>query len=380
MARFDRYLLSQLMTLFGFFSLVLILVYWVNRAVTLFDRLIADGQSAGVFLEFTALSLPGLIRIVLPLAAFVAAVYVTNRLTSDSELIVVQATGYSAFRLARPVLVFGLIVTLLTGLLTHILVPAATAQLRDREAEIARNVTARFLTEGQFMTPVEGITVYIREITPEGALRDLFLADSRDAGTQVIYTARTAYLVRTDAGPQLVMLDGMAQTLRASDQRLFTTRFDDFAYNIGRLVQPQPRTGRRPRDLPTWHLVRPSPEVLELTRSTPADLRIEVHERWIEALLGLAGPLLGFATLMVGNFSRFGLWRQIIASIFLVVVVKAAETAGANAADANPALWPALYLPILVGLIMVWLLLLAAARPQLFRRRARRGPPAGAAA
>ena len=41
MARFDRYLLSQLMVVFGFFSLVLVMVYWINRAVVLFDRLIA---------------------------------------------------------------------------------------------------------------------------------------------------------------------------------------------------------------------------------------------------------------------------------------------------------------------------------------------------
>jgi len=94
-ARFDRYMLSQLVVMFGFFSLVLVLVYWINRAVVLFDRLIADGQSASVFLEFTALSLPGVIRIALPLSAFAAAVYVTNRMTTESELVVVQATGYS---------------------------------------------------------------------------------------------------------------------------------------------------------------------------------------------------------------------------------------------------------------------------------------------
>ena len=73
MARFDRYMLSQLLVLFGFFSLILVLIYWINRAVRLFDRLIADGQSAWVFLELTSLSLPGIIRIVLPLSAFVAA-------------------------------------------------------------------------------------------------------------------------------------------------------------------------------------------------------------------------------------------------------------------------------------------------------------------
>ena len=54
-------MLSQLFVLFGFFSLVLVSVYWINRAVILFDRLIADGQPASVFIEFTALSLPNVI-------------------------------------------------------------------------------------------------------------------------------------------------------------------------------------------------------------------------------------------------------------------------------------------------------------------------------
>ena len=100
-------MLSQLLALFGFFSLVLVAVYWINRAVGLFDKLIGDGQSSLVFLEFSLLTLPFVIRLVLPISAFAATVYVTNRLTSESELVVMQATGFSAFRLARPVLYFG---------------------------------------------------------------------------------------------------------------------------------------------------------------------------------------------------------------------------------------------------------------------------------
>ena len=46
MSRFDRYLLSQLLALFGFFSLVLVAIYWVNRAVSLFDQIIGGGQSS----------------------------------------------------------------------------------------------------------------------------------------------------------------------------------------------------------------------------------------------------------------------------------------------------------------------------------------------
>jgi len=101
LSRFDRYILSQLLALFGFFSLVLVAVYWINRAVMLFDQLIGEGHSLWVFLEISALTLPGVIAIVLPLSAFAGTVFVVNRLTQESELVVMQATGFSPFRLAR---------------------------------------------------------------------------------------------------------------------------------------------------------------------------------------------------------------------------------------------------------------------------------------
>ena len=46
MTRIDRYMLSQFLTQFGFFALVLVSVYWINRAVQLFEQLIQDGQTA----------------------------------------------------------------------------------------------------------------------------------------------------------------------------------------------------------------------------------------------------------------------------------------------------------------------------------------------
>ncbi len=362
-------MLSQLMVLFGFFSLVLVLVYWINRAVVLFDQLIADGQSATVFLEFTALSLPSVIRLALPLAAFAASVYVTNRMTTESELVVVQATGYSAFRLARPVLYFGLVVAALMSILMHFLVPMSSARLAERQADIAQNVTARLLTEGQFIEPMRGVTFYIREITPAGELQDIFLSDNRNADEQVTYTAAQAFLVRDADKTQLVMIDGLAQTLRIEDQRLFTTSFDDFAYNIDGLITANTRKGRRDSHLSTMELLRASEAVQQETGRSAARLISRAHDRFSQAILGTVAALLGFATLLVGGFSRFGVWRQIVAAIFLIVVVKAMETAGLNMARSDERLWFATYLPGVAGFFIVWCLLFAASRPYLFKRR-----------
>ena len=79
-----------------------------------------------VFLEFSALSLPEVIWLVIPMSAFAASVYVTNRLSSESELTVMQATGFSPWRMARPVLFFGIIIMMMMAVLSHVLVPVSS--------------------------------------------------------------------------------------------------------------------------------------------------------------------------------------------------------------------------------------------------------------
>jgi lipopolysaccharide export system permease protein len=97
------------------------------------------------------------------------------------------------------------------------------------------------------------------------------------------------------------------------------------------------------------------------------------HDRFSQSILGTVAALLGFSALMVGGFSRFGVWKQIVFAILLIVVVKAFETIGLNIARSNPELWFATYLQSIVGFVIVWFLLFWAGRPYLFKRRIKEG-------
>ena len=357
MSRFDRYLLSQFLALFGFFSLLLVSVYWVNRAVGLFDQLIGDGQSALVFVEFSLLTLPNVIRLVLPISAFAAALFVTNRLTNESELVVMQATGFSAFRLARPVIYFGLVVGLMLAVLTHVLVPASRAILAERSVEISQNVTARFLRDGQFIHPTDGVTLYIRELTQTGELRDLFLSDERGQGSIITYTARRAFLARSDDGPKLLLFDGMTQTLDHKTGRLSVTRFADVTYDLADMLSPQEADGRSIYEVSTPELLRASPELAAEVRQSRAALLEEGHSRIAQPLLGLVTALIGFSTLLLGAFSRFGLWRQIIGAIVLLVILQMLITQASALALESAAAWPLIYLAPGVGILASVLIL-----------------------
>lgn len=378
MAKFDRYMLSQLLALFGFFTLVLVAVYWVNRAVGLFDQLLGDGQSALVFVEFSLLTLPNVIRLVLPISAFAGTVYVANRLSQDSELVVMQATGFSSFRLARPVLMLGLIAALMMAVLMNVLVPEARARLAVRTAEVQENITARFLRDGQFMHPSDAVTLYTREISPLGELQDVFLSDDRNPKERVTYTAKRALFVRADSGPKLIMFDGIAQTLDRIERRLSSTHFADATYDLSSFVGGGGPQRRVIEQLSTPTLLRADPAVIQETGETRAAFLQEAHSRIAQPFLAVAAPLIGFGALLLGTFSRFGLWRQIGIAVMMLILVQAINTAVTSAALRDETRWPLVYLAPLVGIAIGVFMLWLSQRP---RRVGRAAPlPSGAAA
>ncbi|WP_417728434.1 LptF/LptG family permease [Roseovarius sp.] len=366
-------MLSQFMVLFGFFSLVLVSIFWINKAVRMFDRLIGDGQPAWVFVEFTALTLPGVIGVVLPIAAFAATVYVVNRLSSESELTVMQATGYSPLRLVRPVLVFGVMVAVMMSLLAHFLIPNSLSQLRLRQDEVSRNITAKLLSEGEFLHPAPGVTFYIREITLSGELRDVFLSDRRTPQAPITYTSSRAYLVQEGGGTRLVMVSGLAQNIRADQNRLFTTYFDDFSYDISSLISRDVVNLDEVAFANTLEMLRDPEAVAARTGTSYGIVMSQTHGRITAALLCVIAALVGFCTLLVGAHSRFGVWRQVLLAFGLLVGIKIVEGIVVGPVLVNGALWPLLYLPVLLGLGLSGLLLSIASHPGVWRRLTGRG-------
>ncbi len=372
MSRFDGYFLRQLLVLFGFFTLVLVGVFWITRSVSLFDRVISGGQSAMVFLEFTALTLPTLIRTVMPMAVFAAAVYATNRLSRESEMTVMLATGSSPWRLARAVLVFGLSAGLMMAVISVFLRPASVDQLELRQDEVAGDVTAQLLNEGEFLHPAEGVTVYIGDIDLDGTLREVFVSDRRDGINPVSYSSATAYLVNQASGIHLVMLDGIALRYDQAGNTLSSTLFEDASYDISELTQNSSMGHRSLEAIPTVELIWDREAVSVKDDHSIGHLVDELHQRFSWIAICIAVALVGYSTLMLGSFSRFGLWPQILGAFTILVLLEGVRGFVSPFVINDPRLWGLLYLPAVMGVLVSVLFLLAAGRP-LLRKRVRNG-------
>ena len=372
MSRFDRYLFTQYFLMFGFFSLILLFIYWINKAIALFDNLISDGQTFLVFLEFSILTIPPIIPIVAPLAAFAAAIFVTNRLKNDSELTIMQATGFSPLRLSRSIFLFGLVVTIILLIISHYLIPKSNNILLKRQNEVASSLNAKLLKVGSFIHPQNGVTFYIGGISTSGVIEDVFVLDERNKDREIIVTSKSGYLITNNNNPILVLMDGIVQNYDLKSKNLSTIHFQDLSYDLTSWsVKERMSKSKLLLTYSSFDLFKDPELVSILTDSSPISVLEELHSRILTPLLALIAALIGFSALMIGDYSRFGASKQISLGIVILILIKLSESYGNELMLKSQGNWLALYLPVLIGIMIFSFMMLLASNQKLLGRSSR---------
>ena len=366
MRRLDSYIFRQILGPFLFFVLVFTGVIWLGQSLRIIDTVVNHGQSAGVFLEFTLLLLPTVLSVVLPVAAFAATLYAMNRLFSDSEIVVMFASGLSATSLVRPVLMFSSLVMAVVFALTLYVMPTAQRQLKSRISEVKGDVAAAFLREGAFLSPVRGVTVYLRGMARPGEMLGIFVHDERDEDEITTYTAERAVLLSDADGTRLVMFDGVAQIAKRHEaDSVSILRFEQFAYDLTQFTAKNSRRRRKPSEM---YL----PRLLSIEKGQTGGRRLgkyraEAHEALSAPLYVLTLPLIAVAFVIGPGFRRQGFVGRIILATGAAVALRLLGLAMKAATSSQLALWPAMYAPPVLGMAAaLWLL---AGWPLPWRRR-----------
>ena len=331
--------------------LVFTLIFWINRAVNLFDQLISDGHSSSIILQFALLSLPSTTTIVFPLACFAAVVFVTNRLKNDSELTVLQSAGLSPWRMNKPYFIFGLISMIILAFFTTFVVPN-TAKIIDKiQIELDSSVSARLLKDGKFIHPFKGVTFYIKEIESDGTLINVFLHDRRNKDEFITYTATRAFLAKDENKTVLYMENGLIQTIRTSNKGLSTTEFKSISIDLSDAINQRENNITHLSQVSTWLLIKNRQAVATETRASEELIGLELHNRLHRPIFCFVAAVLGFSTLLMGTYSRFGFGRQITLAISIIVLIKITESYTTKLSLQNSLLWPLVYFPSLIGII-----------------------------
>jgi lipopolysaccharide export system permease protein len=239
MPRISIYVLRQLIGPIALFGFLLTCVIWLSQSLKLLDLVINRNQSAPTFIFLTLMLLPQLLVIILPLAYFAGTLQSLHRLNNESELVVMQAAGYSRSQLMVPVLLSAAVVMFLTYLCALWLMPYSQRMMKAQELDIRADLGAAILNEGQFNTPVQGLTVFIRALDSDGEIHGILVHDNRTTKRPKTYLAESGELVQTPGGGRLIMHDGVIEETAKGGAQLSVLKFQQYTFDLDQFAGPQ---------------------------------------------------------------------------------------------------------------------------------------------
>src|SRR5215475_8576801 len=189
MKRLDRYILRQCFGVMIFVTAALSAAIWLAQSLRLIDLIVNRGLSFEIFLYLAALILPRFLDIVLPIGVFIAVLFTFNRLTSESELVVMRSAGLSQLALAKPVLLLAGIAFLSLMSLSAYFLPASNRAFKDLQFDIRNRFVSSLVQEGTFTTISDKITIYVRTRNEPGEVMGLLINDGRNPQKQVTIVA-----------------------------------------------------------------------------------------------------------------------------------------------------------------------------------------------
>ena len=160
MKQIDRYVLRQLVGPFLFFMVIFGGILWLNQALRIVDVIISNGQSGLVFAELSFYLLPKVLETVVPVAAFSAAIFLTNRLYGEAELVVFMGVGHGPANTTLPFFVFGLFCFVLMTILRG--VPACENSFNEVSSKYSFSCLMKLHAFSTDSTNSSGITGFKR--------------------------------------------------------------------------------------------------------------------------------------------------------------------------------------------------------------------------
>jgi lipopolysaccharide export system permease protein len=303
MGSINEYILR---TTLGAFLIVLVsltAVIWVTQALRDIDIMTNQGQTILVFVGITGLIIPLLVLVIAPIALLIAVAHVLNKLSNDSEIIVMNAAGMSPWILFRAFMAAALVVSLLVGAISAYFAPKGLRMLRDWLTEVRANVVSSIVQPGRFTTIENGVTIHIRERRPNGQLAGIFLDDRRNPNERITVLSEIGELLDNESGTYLVLQKGIVQRQETGQRDPAMVVFDRYAFDLSQFAGGAQSAKYSIRERYLWQLLFPDPKD-QFYVEQPGQFRAELHDRLMAPLYPLAFVVIAYAYLGAPRTTR----------------------------------------------------------------------------
>ncbi|WP_370545487.1 LPS export ABC transporter permease LptF [Caulobacter sp. 17J80-11] len=319
MTLIERYLFRQILGPILAAVAALAAVALLSQGLRGLDLIVERGQSAWILIKVTALALPQLMTMILPIGVFVGALLSLNRLHTEQEIVVCFAGGMSRWRVISPavrIAVFAALIALAVNIWVQ---PLASRTMREQLYAARTDLAATLVKEGEFVQASKGLTVYTQSIDQNGLLKNLFISVAGPDG-QTVYTAQEGRITKNEGKPVLLMRYGSSQEFAKNGVLNFLS-FDEYAFDLSPYMKNDIYLRYKTSDRWLHELFFPNLQD-QWEQRDQLKLLAEGHARLSAPLYNITFMALALAAVVGGGFSRVGYGRRIAGAAGIAAVTR----------------------------------------------------------
>ena len=332
----NKYIIWHLFLATSVVSLILIGIVFLTQSIRFLELVVETGASGGAFWFLTFLALPRFFEVIVPIAVMISVLFIYHRLMSDSELVVMKSAGLSSSDLARPAILFIIMVVVFLYSMSFWIGPKSAAAMQHYRQVIKANAGQFFFREGVFNTLGDGLMIYIRQKNNDGELRGLMIHDRQESLKDptippVTIMAERGVIVSSpdhqgNLDRQVVVYDGQRQQYNSQSRILDRLAFERYTIEIPEQKKEIRQRWAEPDERTLYQLLFPKDLADIPNAKNRADLRrvliAEANRRITGPLLSLCFGVVSLAFLLTGPMMRGGYANRIIAAAMAGIVLQ----------------------------------------------------------
>lgn len=289
-------------------------VLLMGRSLKLMELVINKGLPFGDIGRLFLYLMPSFLVITIPLAFLLGILLGFGRLSSESEVVALKASGVSLYTMTAPVLLVALLACAITGALTLVIEPLGNTAFRSQVFKIATSRASVGVKPMVFNDAFDGLVLYTSEIEDRsGKMKGIFISDERAGEAPAAIFAGSGRIISDTGTMSLTLrLEDGAIHRRLTGKKDGTYQVIDFStYDINLGMGQSPGALKRTKkenELPLAELLTAR------ENATPAERKaytVGLHKRFILAtaplLFALVGVPLGIRSHRSGRGAGFAL-------------------------------------------------------------------------
>ena len=261
----------------GVFTCVLLL----GNLVKLADLVVNKGVGLDYLLRFILYLVPFLCSYTIPMALLTAILLAFGRLGQDNELTAIRASGISLWRLTGPVVVVGLVMSLVMMSLNDRLIPWAHFASRRMLKEIGLRRPGALFEAGTFIKEFKPYIIFVYRIDGNKLTKVRIYEPQPGRTTRTIIAERGEFVpVPEKQVVRLKLLDGSSDEFDPQNpQTLYKSFFKTYFLTLSLAEGPPGRSlEKKPKEM-TLAELRAEIDKLRLSGIDPLPLHLEYHSK-----------------------------------------------------------------------------------------------------